>query len=110
MPRIPALAALILLAIPLHAAAPAVTAAAFHPDGQRIAFGAHGEARIYKTTGEPLGVLKGLEGRVTALAYSPNGKLLAVAIGTPGGDGIVRLYDAERLTLLSTIAAHTDII
>src|SRR6185437_16034120 len=99
MPRIPALAALLLLAIQLHAAAPAVTAAAFHPEGQRIAFGTHGEARIYKTTGEPLGVLKGMEARVTALAYSPNGKLLAAASGSPGKAGIVRLYDAERLTL-----------
>ncbi|HXD88417.1 MAG TPA: WD40 repeat domain-containing protein, partial [Urbifossiella sp.] len=94
----------------MQAAAPAVTAAAFHPDGQRIAFGIHGEARIYKTSGESLGVLKGLEGRVTALAFSPNGKLLAAASGSPGKAGIVRIYDAERLTLLTTIAAHADII
>jgi len=95
---------------------PAVSAVAWQPDGHRVAFGSHGEVRVFGTGGEATGVLKGQDGRVTALAYSPDGKLLAVASGVPGKSGTVRLYNTEWFgeprptNPVATIAAHTDIV
>jgi WD40 repeat protein len=100
----------------LNAAPPAVTAVAYQPDGHRIAFGSHGEVRVYGNGGEATGVLKGQDGRVTAIAYSPSGKLLAVASGSPGKAGVVRLYNSEWFgeappaNPVATIAGHADII
>jgi WD40 repeat protein len=106
-----------LLALSLIAAAPpAVTAVAWQPDGHRVAFGSHGEVRVFGTGGEATGVLKGQDGRVTALAYSPDGKFLAVASGVPGKNGTVRLYNSawfgeqRPANPVATIGGHTDII
>ena len=85
-----------LLALSFIAAAPpAVTAVAYPPDGHRVAFGSHGEVRMFTTGGEASGILKGQDGRVTALVYSPDGKRFAAASGSPGKSGVVRLYNAE---------------
>jgi WD40 repeat protein len=100
----------------LGAAPPAVTAVAWQPDGHRVAFGSHGEVRVFGNGGEATGVLPGQDGRVTALAYSPDGQWLAVASGVPGKAGSVRLYnsawfgDPKPARALATLAAHTDII
>lgn len=105
------LGAVALLASSLLAAPPAVTAVAYQPDGHRIAFGSHGEVRIFGDGGGANGVLKGQDGRISALAYSHDGKRLAVASGSPGKAGIVRLYAIDAApTLLATIAGHTDIV
>lgn len=80
---------------PVAAAPPPVTAVAIPHDGHRVAFGVGGHVRVYGTGGERGPVLPVPEGRVTALAYSPDGKWLAVASGEPGKSGTVRLYDAS---------------
>lgn len=100
----------------IAAGPPAVSAVAWQPDGHRVAFGTHGEVRVFGTGGEATGVLKGQDGRVTAIAYSPDGKLLAVASGMPGKNGTVRLYnsawfgDPKPANPVATIGGHTDII
>ena len=106
-----------LATLPLIAAGPpAVTAVAWQPDGHRVAFGSHGEVRVFGTGGETTGVLQGQDGRVTALAYSPNGKVLAVASGVPGKNGAVRLYNSEWFgeprptNPIATYAGHADIV
>jgi hypothetical protein len=87
-------AALLALAASASAAPPPVTAVAVPPGGHRVAFAAGGHVRVFGTGGERGPVIPVPEGRVTALAYSPDGKWLAVAAGEPGKSGIVRLYDA----------------
>ena len=83
------------------AAPPPVTAVAIPPDGHRVAFGVGGHVRVFGTGGERVFGTGGVpvvpvpEGRVTALAYSPDSKWLAVASGEPGKSGVVRLYDAS---------------
>ncbi|MBX9579199.1 MAG: WD40 repeat domain-containing protein [Gemmataceae bacterium] len=84
-----------LLAATASAAPPPVTAVAISPDGHRVAFGVGGHLRVFGTGGERGPVLLVPEGRVTALAYSPDGNWLAVASGEPGKSGLVRLYDTS---------------
>lgn len=89
------LAVVALVAIPGVTAPPAVTAVAIPPDGHRVAFGLPGEVRTFGTGGERTAVVKIPDGRVTALAYSPQSRWLAVAAGEPGQSGVVRVYNAE---------------
>lgn len=70
-----------------------ILAAAFSPDGRRVAVGgAAGDVRVYDTeTGTRLAVLAGHEGGIYTIVFHPGGERLA----TGGFDGRVRIYDAE---------------
>ncbi|MCE9563389.1 MAG: WD40 repeat domain-containing protein [Planctomycetes bacterium] len=96
------------------AAPPAVTATAYHPQGKVVAFGIHGEVRQFDTLkGEPIEGSPVSPGQVTALAFDPKGRWLAVAGGEPGKSGDVRLFklDAEgkaAKVASFTISGHKD--
>jgi len=73
-------------------AAPAVTAAAYHAQGKVVAFAVGGEVRVFDAlTAAPLATLPGPGGRVTAVAFDPAGKYVAVAGGEAGKTGLVAL-------------------
>src|SRR5436853_557795 len=75
----------------------AVPAVAYHPQGKLVACGTHGEVRLLDpATGEPAGTLGGQTGRVTALAFAPDGSWLAAASGEPGKTGVIRVYAADK--------------
>lgn len=75
----------------------AVTAVAFSPDGKRLAVGTEGEVRIYEAeTGKRLHVLSDHRGPVYAVAWKPDGSILA----TGGFDGRVRLFNATEGKLI----------
>ena len=89
------------------AAPPAVTALAYRADGAMLAAGTHGSVAIIDPkTGEAIANLDGQTGRVTAVAFSKDNRL-AVASGTPGVSGIVRVYDAANALTTKPIAAFT---
>src|SRR5262245_20196054 len=73
------------------AAPPAVTAVAYHPQGKSVAFGSHGEVRLFDPDNREAVSVSAVPGRVTAVAFDPRGKWLAVASGEPGKTGEVRL-------------------
>ena len=77
-----------------------IVAAAFRPDGQKIAVGgASSEVAIYNTEdGQKTATLTGFEGETYTLAFNPKGDRLAIA----GFDGKVRIYDAETGKLVTT--------
>ena len=86
-------AAVVLTSADGRSAAPPVTALAYRTDGALLAAGTHGQVvLIDPKSGDDVGVLPGIPGRVTGLAFSKAG-LLAVACGEPGKAGVVRLYD-----------------
>ncbi|MFL5339999.1 MAG: eIF2A-related protein [Gemmataceae bacterium] len=91
------------------ASPPPMAALAYRPDGKQLAAAqGHEVAIIDPATGAVSNRLAG-SGRVTALAWSRDGSRFAVATGSPGKAGELRLYDRE-LTKPQTIPAHADLI
>src|SRR6266849_4715393 len=93
-----------------------VASLAYRPDGKMLAVGGYKEALLIDVQGaEVVATLSGQIGKITALAFSPNGQHLAAASGTPGTSGEVRLYDIPSTGLpdqkpKQVLAAHADLI
>jgi hypothetical protein len=83
-----------------------VMSVAFHPDGKRMAVGGWGPVKVLDlATGKRLGRFSHSEahqGPVRALAFSPDGSLLA----SGGDDGTFKLWDAETGEMLVTIRGY----
>ncbi len=87
-----------------------VTALAFRPDGQELAVSGYREITIWNpATGALVRRIKNVPQRTLGLAYSPDGKLLAAAGGTPGQSGEVTLYDPAQGTVVRQLGAMSDV-
>src|SRR4051794_2662681 len=96
MLQLPVLLALA-TAVPALAAPPApVTALAYHPSGKLLVAGTRGDVAVIDARGEVVARLGGQTGRVTAVAFSRDGKRLAVASGEPAKSGVVKLYAVDE--------------
>ena len=91
---------------------PPQTAIAFSPDGKRLAVGGYRAVIVWDTTtGQPVGSVTGLAGAVQSLAYRPDGAQLAIAGGTAGLSGEVKVVDAKTLAIAGpTLGGHTDVV
>ena len=90
---------------------PSVTALAFRGDGRVLAVGTHGAAVLWDLAeGRPASTLTGLPGPAHALAFSRDGKRLAVGSGLPARSGSVRVYSAPDGTLLHDFEGHGDAV
>jgi len=95
---------------PAYALPPVITAVEFAPDGALLAVSGYHEVLLYKPDGSGLlARLIGLSERVQSLAFSPDGKSLAVAGGSPGRFGEIQVWDVarRRLKLSHTMTADT---
>jgi hypothetical protein len=89
----------------------AVTALAFSPDGKLLIGGGYHELTVWNAeTGELLRRVAGFAQRTYDLEFSPDGKLLAVAGGTPGQVGEVRLLNGETLELRQVLHSAADAV
>lgn len=87
-----------------------VTALAFAPDGKELAVGGYYEVTIWNAAdGKLARRIKDVEQRVFGLAYSTDGKLLAVAAGTPGVSGEAALYDPAKGTVVRRLGTMSDV-
>jgi WD40 repeat protein len=93
-----------------------VAALAYHPNGKFLVAGGQGEAYVVDVpTGDIAAKLAGQTGKVTAIAFNKDGSRLAVACGTVGKSGEVRLYTMSSGGLPNStpehvIQAHADLI
>ncbi|MEO6036246.1 MAG: c-type cytochrome domain-containing protein [Verrucomicrobiota bacterium] len=76
----------------------AVHSITWSPDGNRVAVGSSGEARIYSVAdGKRTAVLAGNEGAIFAMSFHPSNNRIA----TGGFDGQVRIFDSTAGTLVT---------
>lgn len=95
----------------LPGAAPPVTAVAFAPGGTEVVVGSQAglEVRTWPEL-KPVRVLKTELDHVHDLAFSPDGKTLAAAGGTPAKRGTVELYRWPSGELLRRFSPHRDLV
>src|SRR5262245_52400434 len=87
----------------------AVSSLAFHPEGTIIALGRYQEVELIDSVKRTiLGRLSGHAEQVRALAFSPDGKLLAAGGGDPAQFGEVKIWSVTDRKALRSIRGHRD--
>ena len=87
-----------------------VTALAFNHDGSELAASGYHEVTIWNATSGALARrIKNVPERVYSLDYNQDGSLLAVAGGTPGQAGEVKLFNPADGTLVKDLAQTADV-
>lgn len=88
---------------------PPVTAVAVAPDGKGYLVGSQAGVYWHADAEEPIRLAVQLE-HVHAFAFSPDGKSLAVAGGTPGDHGAIELWSWPDRTRLVKLSGHEDTV
>jgi hypothetical protein len=90
---------------------PPVTSLAFRGDNRLLAVGTYGQVVIWDLhDGRPAGSLVEIPGPVHALAFSRDGRRLAVGGGLPARSGIVRIYSVPDGTQIHDFPGHDDVV
>lgn len=88
-----------------------VQSLAWSPDGQKLASGGFRTIRMWDAgAGQVVKEIKGLSGRVTALAFSPDGSTLLAADGDVASTGMIRIWKMPEGEPIANWAAHDDSI
>ena len=96
---------------PAKAVRAQIGAIAYRPDGKLLALGTYKEVRLVDpATNNTVATLTGHAEAIRSLAFSPDGRLLAVAGGLPARSGEVKLWEVESHNELRTIKGHGDCI
>ena len=95
---------------PAYVLPPVVTSIAYSPGSDLLAVAGYHEILMHKADGSGLVArLVGLSERIQAVAFSPDGKRIAAAGGSPGRFGEIQVWDiaSEKLKLAVTMTADT---
>ena len=87
---------------PVYVTAPAITSIDYSPDGQFLAVAGYHEVLVHKADGSGIAArLVGLAERIQKVAWSPDGKKIAVTGGSPARMGELQVWDvaAKKLEL-----------
>jgi WD40 repeat protein len=89
-----------------------VESVATSPDGKTLATGSFGELTLWDLeTGSPRHRIGGFADRVTAVAFSADGKRLAAGGGAPTEDGEVKVFDPATGKLVFEVKnGHSDTV
>lgn len=87
-----------------------VSATAYSPSGKTLVAGTRGEVHVIDpATGEVQESIKGLSGRITAVAWASNSRF-GIASGEPGQRGVVSVFDLGKAKPIQQWEAHRDSI
>jgi WD40 repeat protein len=90
---------------------PPLTAVAFAPNGEAILIGSQAGVELQTwPERERIATLPTELANVHDLAFSPEGKVLAVAGGQPAAEGTVELYRWPERDLIRRISPHEDVV
>lgn len=95
---------------PVYVTAPAVTSLEFSPDGAYLAVAGYHEVLVHRANGSGLVArLVGLAERIQKVAWSPDGKKIAVTGGSPARMGEIQIWDvaAKKLELSKSLTFDT---
>ncbi|MEZ5386147.1 MAG: DUF1549 domain-containing protein [Prosthecobacter sp.] len=95
---------------PVYVKAPAVTSIDYSPDGSMIAVAGYHEVLVHKADGSGVVArLVGLAERIQKLAWSPDGKKIALTGGSPARMGEIQIWDvaAKKLELSKSLTFDT---
>ncbi len=96
---------------PTYEANPVITALDFSPDDALLAVSGYHETLLHKADGSELVArLIGQAERIEAVAFSPDGKHLAVAGGSPGRLGELQVWGVAEQNLKYALAVTYDTI
>src|SRR5262249_31355183 len=83
----------------------------FSADGSQVAAGGYHEVTIWDAaSGALVRRIKNVPEQVQAVAYSPDGTLLAVAGGAPGSFGEVKLFNPADGSLVKDLGSMADVV
>jgi len=83
---------------PVYKAVPVLTALDYSPDGTLLAVAGYHEVLLHHSDGSGIAArLVGLSERIESLAFSPDGKSLAVTGGVQGQSGEVQIWDVTEI-------------
>ncbi|MCA9248413.1 MAG: PD40 domain-containing protein, partial [Planctomycetales bacterium] len=96
---------------PEYVLPPVVTAIDYSPDGSLLAVSGYHEVLLHKADGSQLVArLVGLSERIESLAFSPDGKWLAVTGGQPCRMGEVQIWNVEQRSLKLSVPVTYDTV
>ena len=96
---------------PSVAVKPQIFSLAYHPAGRLLAAGRHGGvAFVEPGDGRTVAVLDGLADIARAVAFSPDGRLLAAGGGYTQRGGEVKIWKVEDQRQLLTLEGHRDTV
>ena len=97
--------------VPVYTVPPVISALTFSPDGNILAVSGVREILLYDTDNfEIKGRLVGKARKIQSIVYTPDGKTIGVAGGSPAQFGEVQLWDATSSKLIKTIRSTYDTI
>jgi WD40 repeat protein len=89
---------------------PAVTALALRGDSRLLAVGTYSQVVLWDLVeGRPTIAIAGIPGPVHALAFSRDGRRLAMGAGLPARSGVVRIYSVPDGTAIHELTGHGDV-
>ncbi|MDG2388704.1 MAG: DUF1553 domain-containing protein [Planctomycetaceae bacterium] len=96
---------------PVYTRQPVITSLDFSPDGSLLAIGGFHEVLLFKGDGsERVGRLVGVSAKIQSVAFSPDGKKLAVTGGLPGRMGEIQVWDVAHQKLLVSTPVTYDTV